>query len=78
MTVAGLRGETCHVIETKTDHMVLMADDSDLQERQRGSPHRAGSETFSGEGGIGAGLEGMVQDLAARRKKLMIQMGRTA
>ena len=39
---------------------------------------RRARETFSGGGGIGVELEGMLQDLAARRKKLMIQMGRMA
>ena len=39
---------------------------------------RRARETFSGGGGIGVELEGMLQDLAARRKKLMTQMGRMA
>ena len=43
-TDPGLRGEPHHVIETKMDLMVLMADDSDLQELQRGSPHGAESK----------------------------------
>ena len=46
--------------------------------REEAHTGRGARETFSGEGGIGAGLEGMVQDLATRRKKLMIQMGRMA